>query len=336
MTAKSRLEPIRVATTAQADAAERWRERLVYHAYRLAERVVSLTPRGVLLPASSAVGNGIYDLARGKRGVVARNLARPMGLSADDPRVRRAARRAFRNYAKYVAEVMRLAEHPPEHFNALVDIENFELLREARAGGKGVLLSTVHIGGMDLMGPSFLSRGERVHVIADDRTYGRLYEHLAAVRERHGIHLIGWRNLRRMFRALREGANLLLFCDTGFRRGDVPVEFLGEATTFPAGPATLSAKSGAPILPFGALRTPDDRFSVRGFPLIHVGSSDPSAIYRGTQALADELGPTIAADPGQWYMFRPIWPESDADREWARAALAAARSGRDWTRPSLP
>ncbi len=40
----------------------------------------------------------------------------------------------------------------------------------------------------------------------------------------------------------------------------------------------------------------------------------------------------IAADPGQWYMFRPIWPQTPEAREQARAALETARRGEDWTR----
>jgi hypothetical protein len=42
----------------------------------------------------------------------------------------------------------------------------------------------------------------------------------------------------------------------------------------------------------------------------------------------------IGDDPGQWYMFRPVWPQTDADRARARAALDAARRGEDWTKPS--
>jgi hypothetical protein len=33
-------------------------------------------------------------------------------------------------------------------------------------------------------------------------------------------------------------------------------------------------------------------------------------------------------------MFRPVWPETDADRDWARSALEAARRGEDWSRPA--
>jgi KDO2-lipid IV(A) lauroyltransferase len=227
---------------------------------------------------------------------------------------------------------MRLAAEEPEDVGKLVDIANIEILWEARAEEKGVLLCTVHVGGMDLIAPALKSYQQALHVVADDTTYGRLYDHLKAVRARHGLTLVGWRNLRALFKALRAGENLVLFCDGGYRQGDVPVEFLGEPTTFPAGPATLSAKSGAPILPVACQRMRGDRFYAKGLPLIHATSDEPAEIHRATQALADELGTVIAADPGQWYMFRPIWPQTEEDRRRARQALEAARRGEDWTR----
>jgi KDO2-lipid IV(A) lauroyltransferase len=168
--------------------------------------------------------------------------------------------------------------------------------------------------------------------VADDTTYGRLYDHLKAIRARHGLVLIGWRNLRELFRALKDGRNLVLFCDGGYRPGDVPVEFLGEPATFPAGPATLSARSGAPILPVAARRTGGDRFHAEGLPLIRVASQEPAEIHRATQELADRLGGVIAEDPGQWYMFRPVWPQTDAQRDHARRALEVARRGEDWSK----
>jgi phosphatidylinositol dimannoside acyltransferase len=317
---------------AAPEPGERKRELLAFLAYRAAERVIGWLPRGLVLPAAAAVGNVGYDLGGHKRDVVRENLARPMGLPPDDPRVRRAARRAFRNYAKYLADVMRLADVAPEAVGALVDIENIELLDEAKAPGKGVLLCTVHVGGMDLIAAPLALRGEPLHVVADDTTYGRLYDHLVAVRARIGLTLIGWRKLRSLIKALRAGDNLVLFCDGGYRPGDVPVEFLGEATTFPAGPATLSARSGAPMLPVAVRRIAHDRFRAAGLPLVRAASDEPAELYRATQTLADELGSVIAADPGQWYMFRPIWPQTDADRARARAALELARRGEDWTK----
>ncbi len=291
-------------------------------------------PRGLVLPAAAAVGNVGYDAAGQKGRVVRENLARAMGLDPDDRRVRHAARRAFRNYARYLVDVMRLADVSPEASGSLVDIADITPLFDAKAAGKGVLLCTVHVGGMDLIAPALLAHNQELHVIADDTTYGRLYEHLKEVRARHGLTLIGWRKLRALFKALRAGGNLVLFCDGGYRAGDVPVEFLGEATTFPAGPATLSARSGAPMLPVAARRTKGDRFHAEALPLIHASGEDPAEIYRATQALADALGQVIAADPGQWYMFRPVWPQTDAQRAQASRALELARRGEDWSRAS--
>jgi len=313
-----------------ARATERRRELLIYWAYRLAERVINALPRRVVLPLADMAGNAAHDLAGEKRRLVRENLARPLGLPPTHRRVRRAARQAFRNYAKYVVDVMRLPGLREEEIDGLVTIDNYELLGEAQAGNRGVLLCTVHVGGMDLIAPALHRHGQTMHVVADDTTYGRLYEHLRAIRARHGLQLIGWRSLRGLFRALKGGENLVLFCDGGYREGDVPVEFLGEATTFPAGPAALSARSGAPILPVACSRLPDERFRTRGLPLIRATSDAPAELYRATQALADALGSVIAADPGQWYMFRPVWPQTDADRARARAALETARRGEDW------
>jgi KDO2-lipid IV(A) lauroyltransferase len=318
----------------RATSGERRREQLTYWAYRLGERVINFLPRWLVLPLAAAAGNAAHDLTADKRAVVRGNVAHVMHLPADHPRVRRAARRAFRNYAKYLVDVMRLDTLTGEQVNGLVDIDNLELLDEARTAERGVLLCTVHVGGMDLIAPALYRFGHEMHVVADDTTYGRLYEHLKAIRARHGMTLIGWRSLRGLFRALKAGSNLVLFCDGGYRDGDVPVELLGEPTTFPAGPAALSARSGAPMLPVACSRLGNDRFRTRGLPLITAANDSPAETYRATQALADALGSVIAEDPGQWYMFRPVWPQTDADRARARAALDAARRGEDWTKPS--
>ena len=330
-TLSSLSEPADAArrTTASGEV-ERTRELLIYWGYRIGERLITAVPRRLAMQAAAAVGNVAYDVAGSKRTLLHTNLARPMRLAPEDRRVKRAARRAFRNDAKYLVDIMRMSALSDEQAAALVEIEDIEVLREARARGKGVLLCTVHVGGMDLVGSALWAHGESLHVVADDTTYGRLYDHLAAARARQSIHLIGWRNLRGLFRALRDGENLVLFCDGGYRRGDVPVEFCGEATTFPIGPATLAAKTGAPMLPVTAQRTADDRFYAGGLPLVECHGTDPAELYRATQAVADALGRVIEDDPGQWYMFRPIWPETEADRAQARAALEAARRGEDW------
>lgn len=326
------LPGVKRARNREERGRERKRELLTYWLYRVAERLINALPRSFAMPAAAAVGNVAYDIAGSKKSLLHANLARPMRLEPDDPRVGAAARRAFRNYAKYLVDMMRIGELTEDDAAALVRIENIEILTEARAEGKGVLICTVHVGGMDLIAPGLKLAGEALNVVADDTTYGRLYDHLSDARARQHIFVIGWRNLRGLFRVLRNNQNLVLFCDGGYRAGDVPVELFGEATTFPIGPATLSAKTGAPMVPVACRRTRDDRFVASGLPLIRCPSTDPVEIHRATQAVADSLAAVIAEDAGQWYMFRAVWPQTDGDRARARAALAAARRGEDWTK----
>jgi lauroyl/myristoyl acyltransferase len=86
------------------------------------------------------------------------------------------------------------------------------------------------------------------------------------------------------------------------------------------------------MLPVAARRVPGDRFHAEGLPLIRASSTEPAEVFRATQQLADELGRVVSADPGQWYMFRPVWPQTDAQRDHARRALEAARRGEDWSK----
>jgi len=78
-----------------------------------------------------------------------------------------------------------------------------------------------------------------------------------------------------------------LLCDRDLERNGVEVEFFGERTTLPAGPATLALRTGAPILPVGVAGT--DRFWPRGRKLWGVGGAislrvgDPFALERETR-----------------------------------------------------
>src|SRR5688572_21014803 len=111
---------------------ERRRELLTFWLYRVGERIINALPRGLVMPAAAAVGNVAYDLGGPKRALIHDNLARPMGLPADDRRVKRAARRAFRNYAKYLADMMRIGEMTPAQAADLVGIENVEDRKSTR------------------------------------------------------------------------------------------------------------------------------------------------------------------------------------------------------------
>jgi lauroyl/myristoyl acyltransferase len=114
--------------------------------------------------------------------------------------------------------------------------------------------------------------------------------------------------------ALRNNHVVCLLSDRDIGGGGVEVEFLGERTTLPAGPATLALRTGAPLFPTavyyggergrrGVVRPPLD--------LARTGRLRDD-VARVTQALADELGDLIRRAPEQWHLLQPNWPSDRA------------------------
>ncbi len=112
---------------------------------------------------------------------------------------------------------------------------------------------------------------------------------------------------------------MCLLSDRDIQRTGIPVEFFGETTTIPAGPATLSIRTGAPILPTAVYftdRTDGHLGVVR--PAVDITRSDDGLradVQRVSQSLAGELEYLIRRAPHQWHLFQPNWPSDPGYEE---------------------
>jgi KDO2-lipid IV(A) lauroyltransferase len=105
-------------------------------------------------------------------------------------------------------------------------------------------------------------------------------------------------------RAIKQRHITCLLSDRYLSGGGVPVDFFGERTMLPAGPATLALRTGAPLLPtavyfrrggvHGVVRPP--------VPAQREGTLRDD-VARITQALARQLEELIAAAPEQWHLL---------------------------------
>jgi KDO2-lipid IV(A) lauroyltransferase len=270
-----------------------------------------------------------------KRRYVNDNFAHVLGKPPNSLEVRRKALAAYRTYARYVVELMRLPRLSDEAAAALVDTSSLlELEAYWKASGKGLILTTAHIGNLEGVARGIARHGWPISSLGDDSSFPELFELLRKQRRDWGVNLIPWRNLREMFGVMRRNEILALVIDWGYRADDVPVKLFDAWTTLPIGPAAIAAKTGAPIVHF-AIRRSDDR---RTFQLAHgdpifVTSSEPAELQRATQAIADQLAATIAAAPEQWYSFKPIWPSTP--EEQAALARRAEQAERAATVPDI-
>jgi KDO2-lipid IV(A) lauroyltransferase len=108
---------------------------------------------------------------------------------------------------------------------------------------------------------------------------------------------------------LRENRAVCLPSDRHVGGAGVEVEFFGEVTMLPAGPATLALRTGAVLLPIAIYDHPGGCHGVVRPPVAAQREGRlRDDVARVTRALAAELEVLIAAEPEQWHLLQPNWP----------------------------
>jgi phosphatidylinositol dimannoside acyltransferase len=288
----------------------------------------------VSVPVGKALFVGSYYAWPAKRRIILSNASHVLGLPPSDRRVRHLARRVYATYARFVLELMRLPGLPEDEPTRLFardagpnGAESFiALFERLRAEKRGLIAVSGHIGSIDLLAGAYALRGLPTYGLADDSAYPELFEEMNAQRRRWGVEVIPWRNLRRVFTALREPAIVGLVVDWGYRPDGIPVRLFGEWTALPAGPAILAAKTNAAIVPVVGRRLEDGTYEARHYEPIHVVDTSDAEVQRATQKIADALEDMISVAPDQWYSFKPVWPQTQAEKEQLAARAAAPTS----------
>ncbi len=295
-----------------------------YWLWRVAAALAQRLPRHLLYPAAVALGEAAYLAWGAKRRVAKDNFAVVLDRPAADREVARVARRSFRNFAKYVVEIMRFPRLRPEDIERLVVIDGWEHLRSAIAHGKGVIFASIHFGNFEV-GGARIADEIPLNVIADDLSNQRLMDLLVGNRAHKNINIHSPTGAaRKILQALRRNEMVGLMMDLGPRAlafDTVRTDFFGTPTNFPRVAVDLARVSGAPIVVAAVIRERDNTFRGIALPPIFVDRTREGAqeMQRVMEAIARGLEQLIRRWPDQWYIFRPMWGEPVA----ARPASAA-------------
>jgi lauroyl/myristoyl acyltransferase len=303
--------------------------------YRSASAVLAFVPPAISRGVIGGVSQVSYLAWPAKRRSSNINFGHVLGLPPSDPRVMRMALRAYREYARYMVELMRIPSRPMEELAEGIEGDGIDVIVGGWEGsGRPMIVIAGHVGNNEAVGAAIASRGLPVNVVADDSSFPEVFEMLRQQRESWGVHIIPWRNLRELFKVLRRNEILALLVDWGYRSDGIPVKLFGSWTTLPAGPATLAAKTGAIVSPLAIRRTKGGKFRIEAPGSFTVPSSSPADLQRATQRIAEALETIVGSAPAQWYSFKPLWPTDPAEAEDLEARAQAMMSGHPDPGPS--
>ncbi len=249
-----------------------------------------------------------------------KNLARVLGVAPND--VPDALMRAsLASYGRYWREAFRL---PTMDLPALARRFNDGVVGQdhvdaALAAGRGVVMALPHSGNWDIAGVWLAQTYGTFATVAERLKPESLYRRFIDYRESLGFEVLPLSGGERppfevLCERLRENRAVCLMAERDLTRTGVEVDFFGEPTRMPAGPAKLAIETGAALLPAHSW------FEGEGWgqsmhPALDCSSGDVGAI---TQALADQFAKNIAARPEDWHMLQPQWLADLSDARRAR------------------
>jgi len=281
------------------------------HAYRAGSSVAQALPGPLASGVAQVAGVVAGRLGGERRALITRHLQRIHGPDLKGRALQAEVDRAFASYGRYWMESFRLPARPGHEFEAAMCYEGIGNLEAARAGGRGVLLAMPHLGAWDWGGAWLASSGFPLTVVAESLEPPELSDWFARLRQRMGMRVIPLdRNAgSAVMAALRRGEVLGLLCDRDLTGDGIDVEFFGERTRLPAGPATLALRSGAPLLACCVLFEGDHHRGIVRPPLDTSRQGTlREDVSRITQDMARALEGLIRRAPEQWHVFQPNWP----------------------------
>lgn len=274
--------------------------------YAAGWRVVRSMPEFV---ARNAFDAGAYYAARdGGPKQLRKNLARVIGVTPDQV-PDSLMRASLASYGRYWREAFRLPSMDQAALWQQIKfaVKNFDRIEAALAEGRGAVAALPHSGNWDMAGVWLVNHLGTFTTVAERLEPESLYRRFIEFRENLGFEVLpltgGKPPFDLLVERLRQNKVVCLMADRDLTRNGVPVEFFGEPTRFPAGPARLALETGAGLFSgHGWFDGPDFAFNVD--PEIDVSSGDVGQI---TQTLADRFAVNIAAHPADWHMMQPLW-----------------------------
>lgn len=286
-------------------------------AYRGGWRAVRYMPDA----AAYALFDRVADVAwrRRTKGAVRlrANLARVVP-DADDDALDVLTREGLRNYFTYWCDAFRLPDWDAERINR-IDVRNEHIIRDAMGAGRGAVGALPHTGNWDHAGAWCIAHGIPVTTVAERLEPEAVYRQFREFREGLGMTMYPLTGENDVFARLAEHVRandfVPLLADRDLTAKGVRVTFFGEQASMPAGPAALSLRTGAPLLPvttYYAGRAPNHTLVLQfddpvDDPGAGSGLSTHERVASMTQQLADVFARRIAEQPAHWHMLQRVF-----------------------------
>jgi lauroyl/myristoyl acyltransferase len=298
------------------------RGRAVDLGYAAGWGLIKSVPRGLSRRWFDAVADAATVRNGGGTRQLRKNLRRVVGPDYSELKMDALVGDALRSYSRYWLETFRLPKMDKHEVAERVDANcvGRENLAAALERGRGAILALPHMGNWDAAGLWLVAQHGRFATVAERLKPESLYDRFVEYRQGLGFEIVpltgGARPPLDLLRErLRENKVVCLLADRDLSRHGVEVDFFGERTRMPGGPALLAATTGAALLPVGTWFTPDGWGQLINGPLEMPDGHLRDQVPLLTAAMARSFEKDIAAHAADWHMLQKLWLDDLPPRE---------------------
>lgn len=287
---------------------------IVYHLYRFGGVVVPKTPPVVGYAICRLLGRLLYQFNKQARANIELNLQRIMGPQCPPAEIARRARLTF-NYLLYnYFDLFRLPTLNDQTVNRLVTVSGWENVESALNQGKGIVMTSAHLGNIEVVIYAMLLRGLSITIPVERVSPPELFEYITALRSSKGLKLIPIDGpLLNLIRTLKKGGVAGLAGDRDITGTGQVVNFFGYPAHLPDGHVRLALKTGAPLVVGFSRRNPDHTYQAHFLPPFHppATGTEEERVTAGVKFIVRQMENAIRQTPEQWTITVSIW----ADRQ---------------------
>jgi KDO2-lipid IV(A) lauroyltransferase len=276
---------------------------------------LGVLPRRLSLALSIGVARLGYRLLGGLRRSGMRSLAIAYPEMAADER-QRMIRGTFESLGRVLGEVSQFPKYSKEQMASMVDFTLDEytvgLYEQIKREGRGVLITTGHLGNWELLVQTFAVWHEPMSYLARPIDNPLIEDLTVAMRTRFGNTPLNKTNsARTAIKLLREGQIVGVLADVNAHpKEGVFVPFFDVLACTTAGPATLAIRTNAMLFPiFCVYDQQTGKYKiVHGQAVEPVNTGDREAdIIATAAAYTSEIEKIIRQYPDQWLWIHKRW-----------------------------
>ena len=225
---------------------------------------IAKIPDTYLLFFGKILGNLLYYLAVPQRDIVNRNL-RFCFVDSSPQQIQCKAKHIFQHFGITILEFLQMAFLSKKEIASKIRVEGKEILIEAIAKKKGVVLITAHLGNYEMAAQSVpCLLGLQMSSVAKKMRNARLNRLIHNLRTRFGNKVIYKKGaMPEMMQTLRQGKMVAILMDISRRFDGVEVNFFGRRATATPSAALLGLRCKSPIIPAFCHRTPKGKLILR-------------------------------------------------------------------------